>query len=87
MFDATLATGRDDVVLAHLNHRLVQMCLRLLWAEVWALSGRRAIHRVSAQLLSSGTKWRDPLVIAHGRIRCWAVTIIGCMRKRLWRVV
>ncbi len=68
VFDATLATGRDDVVLAHLNHRLVQMCLRLLRAEVWALSGRRAIHRVSAQLLPSGTPWRNPLVIAHGRI-------------------
>lgn len=68
VFDAALATGRDDVVLAHLNHRLVQMCLRLLRAEVWALSGRQAIHRVSAQVLSSGTKWRDPLVIAHGRI-------------------
>ena len=68
MFDATLATGRDDVVLAHLNHRLVQMCLRLLRAEVWALSGRRAIHRVSAQCLPSGTPWRNPLIIAHGRI-------------------
>jgi hypothetical protein len=68
VFDATLATGRDDVVLAHLNHRLVQMCLRLLRAEVWALSGRRAIHRVSAQCLPSGTPWRNPLVIAHGRI-------------------
>jgi hypothetical protein len=68
VFDAALATGRDDVVLAHLNHRLVQMCLRLLRAEVWALSGRRAIHRVSAQLLPSGTPWRNPLVIAHGRI-------------------
>jgi len=68
VFDATLATGRDDVVLAHLNHRLVQMCLRLLRAEVWALSGRRAIHRVSAQLLPSGTPWRNPLIIAHGRI-------------------
>jgi superfamily II DNA or RNA helicase len=34
VFDAALATGRDDVVLAHLNHRLVQMCLRLLRAGV-----------------------------------------------------
>jgi hypothetical protein len=56
------------VVLAHLNHRLVQMCLRLLRAEVWASSGRRAIHRVSAQRLPSGTRWQNPLVIAHGRI-------------------
>ena len=37
VFDAALATGRDDVVLAHLNHRLVQMCLRLLRAEIWSL--------------------------------------------------
>ena len=36
-FDHDVAKGRDDVVLAHLNHRLVQMCLRLLRAEVWAL--------------------------------------------------
>jgi hypothetical protein len=36
VFDADRAAGRDDVVLAHLGHRLVQMCLRLLRAEVWA---------------------------------------------------
>lgn len=68
VFDATLTTGRDDVVLAHLNHRLVQMCLRLLRAEVWALGGRQTLYRVSAQRLRSGTRWRNPLVIAHGRI-------------------
>ena len=28
-FDHQVAKGRDDVVLVHLNHRLVQMCLRL----------------------------------------------------------
>ena len=35
-FDHAIAKGRDDVVLIHLNHRLVQMCLRLMRAEVWA---------------------------------------------------
>jgi hypothetical protein len=30
VFDHTLAHGRDDVVLAHLNHPLVAMSLRLL---------------------------------------------------------
>src|SRR5690606_12564609 len=30
--DHEVAKGRDDVVLAHLNHRLVHMCLRLLRA-------------------------------------------------------
>lgn len=36
MFDHEAAKGRDDVVLVHLNHQLVQMCLRLLRAEVWS---------------------------------------------------
>ena len=31
--------GREDVVLVHLNHRLVQMSLRLLRAEVWSERG------------------------------------------------
>ncbi len=35
VFDPRLSEGRDDVVLVHLNHRLVQMCLRLLRAEIW----------------------------------------------------
>ena len=30
VFDHALAKGREDVVLVHLNHRLVQMSLRLL---------------------------------------------------------
>ncbi len=38
VFDHNLAQGRDDVVLVHLNHRLVQMCLRLL-------AGRGLVHR------------------------------------------
>ncbi|MDO2366846.1 hypothetical protein Q2475_29475, partial [Escherichia coli] len=33
-FDHEVAKGRDDLVLIHLNHRLVQMCLRLLRAQV-----------------------------------------------------
>jgi superfamily II DNA or RNA helicase len=35
-FDPDAAAGRTDVVLLHLGHRLVQMCLRLLRAELWA---------------------------------------------------
>ena len=30
VFDAKESEGRDDLVYAHLNHRLVQMCLRLI---------------------------------------------------------
>jgi superfamily II DNA or RNA helicase len=68
VFDAALAAGRDDVVLAHLNHRLVQMCLRLLRAEIWSL-GTRAKHlsRVSACMVDDAVL-TYPVVIAHGRI-------------------
>ncbi|MDX2098750.1 MAG: DISARM system SNF2-like helicase DrmD, partial [Leptolyngbyaceae cyanobacterium bins.59] len=50
VFDPEAAQGRDDVVLAHLNHRLVQMCLRLLRAEVWSTEGRKQLHRVAARV-------------------------------------
>src|SRR6202795_3891388 len=68
VFDAALAAGRDDVVLAHLNHRLVQMCLRLLRAEIWSL-GTQAKHlsRVSACVVLDSAL-THPVVIAHGRI-------------------
>ena len=51
-FDPQSAAGRDDVVLAHLNHRLVQRCLRLLRAEVGHLPIARkfiALPRASPQ--------------------------------------
>ncbi|MGF7181467.1 DISARM system SNF2-like helicase DrmD [Tunturiibacter psychrotolerans] len=68
VFDPALAAGRDDVVLAHLNHRLVQMCLRLLRAEIWSL-GTQAKHlsRVSACVVDDSAL-SHPVVIAHGRI-------------------
>ena len=68
VFDASLAAGRDDVVLAHLNHRLVQMCLRLLRAEIWSL-GAQATHlsRVSTCVVDDSAL-TNPVVIAHGRI-------------------
>ncbi|WP_374072540.1 DISARM system SNF2-like helicase DrmD [Alloalcanivorax xenomutans] len=48
-FDHEVASGRDDVVLVHLNHRLVQMCLRLLRAEVWAQDDVKKLHRVTVR--------------------------------------
>ena len=48
-FDHAAADGRDDVVLVHLNHRLVQMSLRLLRAEVWSVKGRKRLHRITAR--------------------------------------
>lgn len=46
-FDHNLAKGKDDLVLAHLNHRLVQMCLRLLREEIWKLDDVKRLHRVA----------------------------------------
>lgn len=68
VFDAALAAGRDDVVLAHLNHRLVQMCLRLLRAEIWSLGNQaKRLSRVSACIVEDAAL-QNPVVIAHGRI-------------------
>ena len=50
-FDHEVAKGRDDVVLVHLNHRLVQMCLRLMRAEVWAQDDVKKLHRVDVRSL------------------------------------
>ena len=44
-FDRDAAAERTDVVLLHLGHRLVQMCLRLLRAELWAGATRAGKQR------------------------------------------
>ena len=77
VFDHNLARGRDDVVLAHLNHRLVQMCLRLLRAEVWVGGAARRLHRVVARTVPDHVL-RHPAVIAHARL-----VIIGGDSQRL----
>lgn len=78
VFDPDQAHGRDDVVLAHLNHRLVQMCLRLLRAEVWSTEGRKQLHRVTARLVSSKSGLETPAVVAYGRL-----VILGSDQQRL----
>jgi BMFP domain-containing protein YqiC len=77
VFDHYLAAGRDDVVLAHLNHRLVQACLRLLRAEVWSPEGRKRLNRVTARVVS-GRALDTPAVVAHARL-----VLIGGDRHRL----
>ncbi|MFF7247592.1 DISARM system SNF2-like helicase DrmD [Embleya sp. NPDC008237] len=60
--------GRTDVVLLHLNHRLVDLCLRLLRAELWSQDERGAhLTRVTARIVP-GDLLRNPAVIAHGRV-------------------
>ncbi|MGO9267970.1 MAG: DISARM system SNF2-like helicase DrmD [Candidatus Binataceae bacterium] len=62
-FDHQVAKGReDDVVLVHLNHRLVQMCLRLMRAEVWAQSDVKKLHRVDVRCLPNSEL--DDLAVA-----------------------
>ena len=66
-FDQTVAKGRDNVVLVHLNHRLVQMCLRLLRAEVWSAGGRKKMHRVDARVVPDSAL-STPAIVAHARL-------------------
>ena len=66
-FDHDVAKGRDDVVLAHLNHRLVQMCLRLLRAEIWALSDLKKLNRVSVRAVSD-SEVDMPIVAVWSRL-------------------
>ena len=66
-FDPRLVAGSDEVVLAHLGHRLVQMSLRLLRAEVWQAPTARRLQRVTARLVED-PRFRDPLAVVHGRL-------------------
>lgn len=77
VFDPDLARNRDDVVLVHLNHRLVQMCLRLLRAEVWSNEGKKRLHRVTARLVPNSAL-DYPAMIAYGR-----VVVLGGDKHRL----
>jgi SNF2 family DNA or RNA helicase len=76
-FDHAAADGRDDLVLVHLNHRLVQMSLRLLRAEVWSAKGRKRLHRITARLVPDHVL-NTPAVIAHARL-----VVIGSDGHRL----
>ena len=76
-FDHAVAEGRDDVVLVHLNHRLVQMCLRLLRAEIWASEDRKKLHRISARVVPE-QELDSPALVVHGRLM-----VIGAGRHRL----
>ncbi|MCT7955484.1 DISARM system SNF2-like helicase DrmD [Laspinema sp. D3] len=76
-FDPDVTRGRDDVVLVHLNHRLVQMCLRLLRAEVWSRDSNQNLHRVAVKMLPSNSS-EFPVVVAYGRL-----VILGGDSQRL----
>lgn len=54
-------------MLVHLNHRLVQMSLRLLRAEVWSVKGRKRLHRITARIVPDHVL-NAPAVVAHARL-------------------
>jgi superfamily II DNA or RNA helicase len=63
-FDHDNAKDADDVVLAHLGHRLVAQSMRLLRAEVWATGAASRLSRVCAKVAAV-----DQLtVVAHARL-------------------
>jgi hypothetical protein len=66
-FDHEAARGRDDVVLVHLNHPLVQMSLRLLRAEVWARDDVKKLNRVTVRTLPDA-KLDAPAVAVVSRL-------------------
>jgi len=76
-FDNHVASGRDDVVLVHLNHPLVQMSMRLLRAEVWANHGGRGLHRATTRSVP-GHLLTTPALVAHARL-----VIVGGDSQRL----
>jgi ERCC4-related helicase len=77
VFDHELARGRDDVVLAHLNHRLVTMSLRLLRAEVWTSGEQSKLYRVTARTVPNYVL-DTPAVVAHARL-----LVLGSDSQRL----
>lgn len=66
VFDQTLVDRRSDVVLAHLNHPLVQRCLRLLRGNAWASAGSD-LNRVAIRIVDD-SQLETPAVVAYGRL-------------------
>jgi superfamily II DNA or RNA helicase len=77
-FDPAVADGRDDVVLAHLEHPLVAHATRLLRSAVWG--GTTALNRVSAVRVTFPAEARiaDPLVCVFARL-----VVVGADGRRL----
>ena len=67
VFEHNLAKGREDIVLVHLNHRLVQMSLRLLRAEVWSREGAKRLNRITARIVPDNVL-QHLAMIAHARL-------------------
>lgn len=66
-FNHDVAKGRDDIVLAHLNHKLVQMCLRLLREELWKLDDVKKLHRVCVKMIPASES-ENPIAVVWSRL-------------------
>ncbi|MCR5162552.1 MAG: DISARM system SNF2-like helicase DrmD [Thermoguttaceae bacterium] len=64
-FDYTAVKDREDVVLAHLNHRLVQMSLRLLREQIWQMNDKKGLYRVAVQSVPGLT---TPVALVWSRL-------------------
>ncbi len=65
-FDHDVAADHDDVLLAHLNHRLVAQAMRTLRAEIWSSGADVRMGRVSARI--GGTDLDELGVVAYARL-------------------
>ncbi len=81
VFSGDEAADRDDVVLAHLNHRLVRMCLRLLRAQLWASAQDCRLHRAACHIVPSSCL-ADPVAVALGR-----VIVVGGANQRIFEEI
>ena len=77
-FDAKVAEGRDDVVLAHLEYPLVAQATRLLRSAIWG--GRAALNRVAALKFTppADAGVNGPLVAVFARL-----VLVGADGRRL----
>ena len=74
-FDGDVVKNRDDIVLAHLNHSLVRMSLRLLREEVWKSGPGSRMNRVAVRSVSG---------IEHPMVYVWSrLLIVGGDHLRL----
>jgi len=64
-FDHSAVKDREDLVLAHLNHRLVQMSLRLLREQIWQMDDRKSLKRVAVQSVPG---LKTPVALVWSRI-------------------
>lgn len=67
VFDGDYARHRDDVVLAHLNHRLVNLSLQTLRSQLWASPMNCRLHRSAARIVPTSLV-SEPVLVLQGRL-------------------